>query len=405
MRRISALITASNAANDSFLRRLCAIITLIIAVIRVIGMWIYEHKDWPRLNWNADALTEKLAVLRYKQGRLLGRMENIGFNIRREASLMTLTNDVVCSSAIEGENLDKEEVRSSVARHLGVDIGGLLPKNRDVEGIVEMMLDATQFFSKPLTKDRLFNWHACLFPTGRSGLQWISVGEWRKAASGPMQVISGYPGRERIHFEAPHADKLESEMANFIEWFECETRMDPVIKAGMSHFWFVTIHPFEDGNGRMARAIGDMALARADQTADRFYSLSSQIESERKDYYQALERSQRGSLDITQWLEWFLGCLDRAIDQADKGLSRTLFKAKLWDKLNQYTLNDRQKCVLNRMQDSGFEGYMNSSKYAKLAKCSTDTALRDITILKNLGVLIQNKSGGRSTSYCLIESL
>jgi Fic family protein len=368
-------------------------------------MWIHECSDWPKFKWDAEALTSKLASLRHKQGRLLGRMESLGFDLRREASLNTLTKDVVYSSAIEGEDLNKDEVRSSIARHLGVDIGGLLPKNRNVEGIVEMMLDATQGFFKPLTADRLFNWHASLFPTGRSGVQWITVAGWRAAESGPMQVVSGYHGRERVHFEAPHAHKLEVEMSCFLNWFECESDIDPVLKAGIAHLWFVTIHPFEDGNGRIARAIGDMALARADHTADRFYSLSSQIESERKDYYKELEYQQRGTLDITKWLQWFMACMDRAIDNAEGGLNRTLFKAKLWDKLNQHNINDRQKLVINRMLELRFEGHMNTSKYAKLTKCSPDTALRDISFLKNLGILIQNEGGGRSTSYRLIESL
>jgi len=368
-------------------------------------MWIYEHQEWPCFTWDNEKLAAELADLRHHQGRLLGRMESMGFDLRREASLTTLTKDVVYSSAIEGEDLNKDEVRSSIARQLGIDIGGLMPKNRDVEGIVEMMLDATQGYALPLTEDRLFSWHAALFPTGRSGMRWINVAGWRTAETGPMQVVSGYQGRERIHFEAPHAKKLNSEIKKFLKWFAYNDLVDPVIKAGIAHLWFVTIHPFEDGNGRIGRAIADMALAQADQTSDRFYSLSSQIEAERKEYYLQLEAAQRGTLDITKWLRWFLACMRRAIDNAEQSLSHTLFKAQLWDKLNQQNINDRQKLIINKMLDLHFKGHMNTSKYAKLAKCSNDTALRDIQKLKQLGVFIQNESGGRSTSYRLYKLL
>jgi len=366
-------------------------------------MWIHEHKDWADFTWNADALASKLADIRHRQGRLLGRMEGLGFDLRREASLATLTNDIVKSSAIEGEILNAEEVRSSIARRLGIDIAGLIPASRDVEGIVEMMLDATQNFSKALTKDRLFGWHAALFPTGRSGMHRITVGGWRTPDAGSMQVVSGPMGREKVHFEAPGADRLENEMAVFLAWFDQKSEIDPVIKAGIAHLWFVTIHPFEDGNGRIARAIGDMALARADGLPDRFYSLSSQIEGERKSYYDQLENQQRGTLDITDWLAWFLDCLGRAISNAETTLGRVLFKAQLWEKINQNPVNERQRLIINRMLESDFKGHMNTSKYAKLAKCSNDTALRDIQELKARGVLIQNEGGGRSTSYRLID--
>lgn len=368
-------------------------------------MWIHEHKNWTDFTWDADALASKLAAIRYAQGRLLGRMEGLGFDLRREASLATLTNDVVKSSAIEGETLNAEEVRSSIARRLGIDIAGLVPASRDVEGIVEMMLDATQNFSTALTKDRLFGWHAALFPTGRSGMHRITVGGWRTLDAGPMQVVSGPMGREKIHFEAPRADRLENEMATFLSWFDSGGYIDPVIKAGIAHLWFVTIHPFEDGNGRIARAIGDMALARADGTPDRFYSLSSQIEGERKSYYDQLERQQRSTPDITAWLEWFLDCLGRAISSADTTLGNVLFKAQLWDKINQNPVNERQRLIINRMLDSDFTGHMNTGKYAKLAKCSNDTALRDIQELKMRGIFIQNESGGRSTSYRLTDKV
>ncbi len=364
-------------------------------------MWIYEHQNWPNFTWNAEALASKLADIRHHQGLLLGRMEGLGFELKREASLSTLTNDVVKSSSIEGETLNPEEVRSSIARRLGIDIVNLIPASRDVEGIVEMMLDATQHYFKPLTEDRLFDWHAALFPTGRSGLQRITVGHWRTLDIGPMQVVSGPIGKEKIHFEAPRADQLAKEMKAFLMWFDKKDDVDPVLIAGIAHLWFVTIHPFEDGNGRIARAIGDMALARADRTQDRFYSLSSQIEAERKHYYEQLERQQRASLDITPWLSWFLDCLGRAISNAEETTGNVLFKARLWSIINQKPVNERQRLVINRMLEDDFEGYINTSKYAKLAKCSNDTALRDIQDMKERGIFIQNPGGGRSTSYRL----
>lgn len=368
-------------------------------------MWIHEHQNWPDFTWNVDALSNKLAGIRHRQGHFLGRMEGIGFELKREASLSTLTNDVVKSTAIEGESLDPEEVRSSIARRLGINIAGLIPASRAVEGIVELMLDATQMFLKPLTKERLFDWHAALFPTGLSGMHRIAVGEWRRIDAGPMQVVSGPIGHEKIHFEAPSADRIEREMKAFLAWFERQDDIDPVLKAGIAHFWFVTLHPFEDGNGRIARAIGDMALARADSTSDRFYSLSSQIEFERKNYYDQLERQQRGSLEITGWLEWFLDCLGRAISSAETTLGNVLFKAKLWNMVNKNSVNERQRLIINRMLENDFKGHMNTSKYAKLAKCSNDTALRDIQDLKTRGVFIQNPGGGRSTSYQLLDEI
>ncbi len=365
-------------------------------------MWIHEYQDWSGFTWDVDALGNKLADIRHRQGRLLGRMEGLGFELKREASLSTLTNDIVKSSAIEGEYLNPEEVRSSIARRLGIDIAGLIPASRDVEGIVEMMLDATQVFLKPLTKERLFDWHAALFPTGRSGMHRITVGGWRTTEAGPMQVVSGSIGHEKIHFEAPNADRLEIEMQAFLTWFDKPSGLDPVLKAGIAHLWFVTIHPFEDGNGRIARAIGDMALARADGIPDRFYSLSSQIESERKDYYNQLERQQRSSPEITGWLEWFLGCLGRSISSAEETLGNVLFKSWLWEKINQGSVNERQRLIINRMLEDDFMGHMNTSKYAKMAKCSNDTGLRDIQDLKERGIFIQNPGGGRSTSYRLL---
>lgn len=366
-------------------------------------MWIYEQKHWPEFTWDTENLTVKLAAVRHRQGRLLGRIESLGFTLRQEANLITLTHDVVKSSAIEGENFSSTEVRSSIARHLGIEVGGLVPASRDVDGMVEMMLDATQGFSQPLTKARLFRWHTSLFPIGRSGIHPILVGDWRSVETGPMRVISGPFGREKIHFEAPIADRLESEMTVFLNWFENTNNIDPVLKAGIAHFWFVTIHPFEDGNGRIARAIGDMALARAEGISDRFYSLSKQIEMEKKQYYLQLEKQQRDKLDITPWLTWFLDCLGRAIDSAEASLSHVLLKAKLWERINQYSFSPRQLLIINRMLEEDFKGYMNTAKYSKLAKCSTDTALRDIQDLKNHGIFLQNAAGGRSTSYRLTD--
>ena len=364
-------------------------------------MWIHEHQAWPNFIWDAQALASKLADVRHRQGRLLGRMEGLGFELRREASLSTLTADVIKPSAIEGEILSTKEVRSSIARRLGIDVAGLIPATRNVEGIVEMMLDATQHFSKPLTKSRLFDWHAALFPMGRSGMHKITVGGWRTIDAGPMQVISGPVGKEKVHFDAPSADRLENEMEGLLAWFGNGDDIDPVIKAVIAHLWFVTIHPFEDGNGRIARAIGDRALARADGTRDRFYSLSSQIEAERKQYYDQLEQQQHATPDITNWLSWFLDCLGRSIANAETTLGNVLFKAQLWDTVTQKPVKDRQRVIINRMLEDDFQGFMNTSKYAKLAKCSSDTALRDIQELKEKGIFIQNPGGGRSTSYRL----
>jgi len=368
-------------------------------------MWIFENQDWPNFTWNENILSQKLALIRYRQGLLLGKMESLGFELKQEASLKTLTDDVIKSTAIEGENLNREEVRSSIARRLGLDISGLIPASRNVEGVVEMMLDATQKFLEPITIERLFNWHAALFPTGRSGMHRIIVGNWRTLENDPMQVVSGPLGREKVHFQAIGADKIAPEIETFLEWFENKNDMDPVLKAGIAHLWFITIHPFEDGNGRIARALLDMALARADGTSSRFYSLSSQIERERKDYYNQLEQQQRGTLDITGWIEWFLGCLGRAISNAEITLSNVLFKDRLMDKISQKPINDRQRLIINRMLEDDFKGYINTSKYAKLAKCSDDTALRDIQDLKSRGLFIQNPGGGRSTSYHLIEEI
>lgn len=360
--------------------------------------YIHETDNWPNFTWDTQDLAQALGAVRHRQGRLLGRMEGLGFDLRTEASLTILTADVVKSSAIEGENLNPDEVRSSIARRLGIDVGGYIPAGRDVEGIVEIMLDATQNYAQPLTRERLFGWHAALFPTGRSGMQRITVGAWRPESAGPMQVVSGPVGRERVHFEAPSADRLDREMEGFLAWFNQNGDVDPVLKAALAHFWFVTVHPFEDGNGRIARAIADMALARADGTSSRFYSMSAQIEAERRDYYQQLESQQRGDVDLTSWLAWFLGCLDRALTRAEETLAAVTAKARIWEFVNRQPINDRQRLIINRLLD-GFEGHLTNSKYAKIVKASSDTALRDIRELLERGILVQNEGGGRSTSY------
>lgn len=362
--------------------------------------YIHEQAAWPNFTWSSRALADKLAALRHRQGRLLGRMEGLGFDLRAEAFLRTLTEDVVKSSDIEGEHVDGNAVRSSIARRLGIDIGALAPTDRHVEGIVEMTLDAIHNYAKPLTAERLFDWHAALFPTGRSGITRITVGDWRNEAAGPMQVVSGAYGRERVHFEAPAAGRLANEMAAFLTWMDNPDGTDPVLRAAIAHLWFVTIHPFEDGNGRIARAIADMMLARSEDSPQRFFSMSAQIRLERDGYYGTLERTQRGGLDITDWLTWFLTCMDRAISGADTMLESVLTKARLWEQLRGLPLNDRQRLIINRLID-GFEGKLTSGKWARIAKVSTDTALRDITELLELGVLRRDEAGGRSTSYSL----
>ena len=364
--------------------------------------YIHNLKDWPNFRWNHEALASQLAAVRHRQGRLIGRMEALGFQLRAEAVLQSLTEEVLKSSDIEGESLDREQVRSSIARRLGMDIGALTPVDRDVEGVVEMMLDATQNFAETLTRDRLFDWHAALFPTGRSGITRIKVGAWRDGSSGPMQVISGPIGGERVHYEAPAADKLEHEMRAFLAWFNSRESVDPVLGAAVAHLWFVTIHPFEDGNGRMARAISDMSLARSEQSPRRFYSMSAQIRAERKTYYDILEATQMGDLDITAWIAWFLGCLDRALGGADIILAAVLQKARFWEAHAAEPITARQRGVINRLLD-GFEGKLTSSKYATLARCSQDTASRDIDGLMKRGILQKDAGGGRSTSYSLVE--
>jgi Fic family protein len=361
-------------------------------------MYIYERKEWPEFEWDQGKLAPLLAETRHAQGRLLGRMEDLGFPLREEATLQTLTQDVVKTSEIEGEKLDAAQVRSSLAQRMGMDIGALPPIDRNIEGIVEIMLDATREHDAPLTRDRLFGWHAALFPTGRSGMRRIVAGAWRTKDSGDMQVVSGPIGRETVHYEAPSHDLLKKEMARFIKWCNAPPDIDPVIKSAVAHFWFVTIHPFEDGNGRIARAIADMLLARSEKTSQRFYSMSSQIQRERNDYYLVLEDCQKGTLDITRWMEWFLNCLKRAIAASDQILEAVLLKAGFWKARAGESFNDRQRKVINRLLD-GFEGKLTSSKWAKLTKCSQDTALRDISDLLDRQILTRAEAGGRSTSY------
>lgn len=362
--------------------------------------YIWERARWPEMTFDAGKLSVPLAAVRHAQGHLLGRMESLGFKLRDEAWLQTLTQDVLKTSEIEGEQLDTHQVRSSIARRLGMDIGALAPVDRHVEGIVEVMLDATQNCAKPLTIKRLHAWQGALFSTGRSGMAKIRVAKWRDDAQGPMQVISGPVGNETVHFRAPPADRLRDEIRRFLMWFEnFEYDLDGVIKAGLAHLWLVTIHPFDDGNGRIARTVGDMALARSEQTHQRFYSLSSQIQLERSDYYDILEKTQKGDLDVTAWLQWFLACLQRAIGKADETLSSVVQKARFWDRYADTRLNERQVKVLNRMLD-GFEGNLTTTKWGKLTKCSQDTAYRDILALVELGAL-KAEGSGRGTHYVL----
>ncbi|OIN56432.1 Fic family protein [Arsenicibacter rosenii] len=363
-------------------------------------MYIYQRYGWPDFQWEQDVILTPLAALRHKQGKLTGRMTSLGFSLRSEAMLEAMTLELIKSNEIEGERLDQSQVRSSIARRLGIDTFGLVAVDREVEGLVDMLLDATQQFEKPLTKDRLGDWHAALFPTGRSGMHKITVGDWRTGDSGPMQVVSGPIGYERIHFQAPGADVLDTEMADFLNWFNTHQPLDPVLKAAIAHLWFVTIHPFDDGNGRIARTIADMQLARADNSPQRFYSMSAQIRKERKAYYQILEKTQRGTLDITDWLVWFFSCLDRALEDTESLLSAVLTKARYWEWLSSKLITERQRSMINKLLD-GFDGKLTTSKWAKITKVSQDTALRDIQDLVGQGILVKDSSGGRSTTYSL----
>ncbi|MGV8134794.1 MAG: Fic family protein [Mangrovibacterium sp.] len=362
--------------------------------------FIHQKDNWPEFTWNSNDFLDLLSEARNLQGRLIGKMETLGFDLRNEAILDTLTLDVLKSSEIEGEFLNPDQVRSSIARRLGMEIAGAVESDRSVEGVVEMMIDATQNCFAPLTVDRLFNWHAALFPTGRSGMYKITVADWRKDTTGPMQVVSGAMGKEKVHFQAPDSDVVEKEMTRFIDWFN-NSKIDLVIKAAIAHIWFVTIHPFEDGNGRITRALTDMLLAQSDKSNQRFYSMSAQIRLERKQYYEILEKTQKGNLDITNWIIWFLNCLINALKSTNSILTRVLFKADFWQKHIDTAINDRQRKLLNKLMDD-FDGKLTSSKWAKIAKCSKDSAVRDINDLIEKGILQKEPAGGRSTNYELI---
>ncbi len=365
------------------------------------NIYIYQQTGWPEFKWDNKTILLPLSNVRHLQGKLLGKMETLGFNLRNEAVLETLTAEVIKTSEIEGQILDLDQVRSSIARQLGIRVSGLVPSDRNVDGVVEMMLDATQNYKKRLSTDRLFVWHSALFPSGRSGMYRVIAGNWRDDSTGPMQVVSGALGKEKVHFEAPPAGEIRKEMKSFISWFNKESDQDLIIKSAISHLWFITIHPFEDGNGRIARALSELLLTRSDGTPQRFYSMSSQIRAERKEYYNILEKTQKGILDITQWLLWYLKCLGHALNESDNILSKVLFKHKFWIKYSSGALNSRQVLIINKLLDN-FTGQLTTSKWAKIAKCSQDTALRDIQDLINRNILQKSPSGGRSTNYDLV---
>jgi Fic family protein len=361
-------------------------------------MYLYNNKNWPIFEWNSEKLLPLLSYVRNRQGKLIGKMGALGFELRNEANLEILTQEILKSTEIEGEILDREQVRSSIARRLGLDISGLVYSERNVDGIVDLMIDATKNFDKELNKERLFSWHAALFPTGQSGMYKIIVGHWRDDSTGPMQVVSGALGKEKVHYQAPPAAQIENEMRIFLDWFNLEQNIDLVMKAAIAHLWFVTIHPFEDGNGRISRALSDMLLARSDEQSHRFYSMSTQIRKERNSYYDILEKTQKSGLDITNWLEWFLNCLLHAIENSEKLLEKIIYKHYFWLKHSRININNRQRKILNILMDD-FEGVLNTTKWAKIGKCSQDTALRDIQDLIEKGILIKSEQGGRSTNY------
>lgn len=381
MRRIIAIFTAKYTENMK-------------------SIYIWQQTDWPDFTWDDAKLSYKLGRVRGLQGRLVGRMSALGFDLKNSAMLDALTADITKSSEIEGEILNVDQVRSSVARHLGIEIEGLPEADRYIDGVVQVMIDATQNYMQPLTAERFFNWHAALFPTGRSGVYKITVADWRQGAE-PMQVISGAMGKEKIHYQAPDSDHVPYQMNLFLEWVNGNQKIDPVLKAAIAHLWFVTIHPFDDGNGRISRTITDLFLARADEMPHRFYSMSAEIRKQRKGYYEMLEKTQKGSLDITNWLEWFLDCLEAALLDTEKSISTILQKAAFWDKYRLVSMNERQIKMVNLFWD-GFDGKLTSSKWAKITKCSPDTALRDIQDLITKGVFRKTDEGGRSTNYELV---
>jgi Fic family protein len=361
-------------------------------------MYIYEQSNWPIFEWDSETLLPLLSMVRNRQGKLIGKMGMLGFELRSEANLEILTQEIIKSTEIEGEALDKEQVRSSIARKLGLDISGLIYSERHVDGIVDLMIDATKNYDQELTKERLFSWHSALFPNGRSGMYKIIAGQWRDDSTGPMQVVSGALGKEKVHYQAPHALKIENEMTLFFEWFNRENKTDLVLKAAIAHLWFVTIHPFEDGNGRISRALSDMLLSQSDEQSYRFYSMSTQILKERNSYYEILEKTQKAGMDITRYLEWFLNSLLNAIEYSDVILEKIIYKHYFWIKNSKLNLNNRQIKVLNMLMDN-FIGVLNTTKWAKIGKCSQDTALRDIQDLIDKEILIKSDQGGRSTKY------
>ena len=361
-------------------------------------MYLYNNQNWPIFEWNSEKLLPLLAYVRNRQGKLIGKMGALGFELQNEANLEILTIEILKSTEIEGEFLDRDQVRSSIARRLGLDISGLVYSERNVDGIVDLMLDASKKYDKELTKERLFSWHASLFPAGQSGMHKIITGNWRDDSTGPMQVVSGALGKEKVHYQAPPANQLENEMRIFFDWFNLEQNVDPVLKAAIAHLWFVTLHPFEDGNGRISRALSDMLLARSDEQSYRFYSMSTQIRKERNSYYDILEKTQKGSLDITNWLEWFLNSLLHSIESSEILLEKVIYKHEFWLQNSKISINDRQLQLLNMLMDD-FEGVLNTTKWAKIGKCSQDTALRDIQDLIEKGILAKSEQGGRSTNY------
>jgi len=365
-------------------------------------MFIHEQTEWPNFRWDEAGLASLLAQVRHCQGLLLGRMASLGVDLQQEASLLIRTQDAVSTSRIEGEILNTASVRSSLARQLGLEIAGAIPSERTVDGLVEVLIDATRNYAEPLSEERLFGWHAALFPAGRSGMHRITVGDWRNDEKGPMQVVSGPLGRQKVHFQAPGHARLHTEMRRFLIWFNAPDRTDPVMKSAIAHFYFVTLHPFDDGNGRIARAIGDMQLARSEKTEFRFYSMSAQIQREKNTYYDTLESCQKGTLDLSAWIAWYLHCLMRAVEAAESILLSVTGKASFWRHHASVSLNDRQSTMLNRLLD-GFDGKLTSSKWAKIAKCSQDTAQRDINDLIAKSILEKSAASGRSTNYELIQ--
>jgi Fic family protein len=361
-------------------------------------MYIYNNQNWPIFEWDSEKLLPLLSYVRNRQGKLIGKMGALGFELRNEANLEILTQEIIKSTEIEGEFLDREQVRSSIARRLGLEIAGLVYSERNVDGIVDLMVDATRNYDQELNIERLFTWHASLFPTGQSGMYKIITGNWRDDSTGPMQVVSGALGKEKVHYQAPPSAQIENEMRIFLDWFNLEQNTDPVLKAAIAHLWFVTIHPFEDGNGRISRALGEMLLTRSDEQSYRFYSMSAQIRKERNSYYDILEKTQRSGLDITNWLEWFLKSLLHAIESSEKLLEKIIYKHSFWLKHSGVNINDRQRKILNMLLED-FEGVLNTTKWAKIGKCSQDTALRDIQDLIEKGILVKSVQGGRSTNY------